>query len=101
LTKPWLAGFIDAEGCFSTNKYIPRFKLENHYKEFELYKKIREYLTVGNMLLTSPRTYIVSNNPTVVLEVNKVKDLKEILIPLMYKDDGLLLKSLKAKDFLL
>ncbi len=27
ITKYWLAGFIDAEGCFSTNKYVPRFKL--------------------------------------------------------------------------
>jgi cytochrome c oxidase subunit 3 len=101
ITKYWLAGFIDGEGCFSTNKYIPRFKLENHYKEFELYKKIREYLTVGNMLLSSPRTYRVNSNPTVVLEVNKIKDIKEILIPLMYKNDCLLLKSLKSKDYLL
>jgi hypothetical protein len=37
----------------------------------------------------------------IVLEINKIKELKEILIPLMYKDNCLLLKSLKSKDFLL
>jgi hypothetical protein len=36
-----------------------------------------------------------------VLEINKIKELKEVLIPLMYKNDCLLLKSLKSKDFLL
>ena len=101
ITKYWLAGFIDAEGCFSTNKYVPRFKLENHYKESELYKKIEEYLTVGNLLLTSSRKSITKSNPMVVLEVNKVKELIEIVIPLMYENDNLLLKSLKSKDFLL
>ena len=44
ITKFWLAGFIDGEGTFSTNKYIPRFKLENNIKELELYNKIREFL---------------------------------------------------------
>lgn len=27
ITKFWLAGFIDGKGSFSTNKYVPRFKL--------------------------------------------------------------------------
>jgi hypothetical protein len=101
ITECWLAGFIDGEGCFSTNKYVPRFKLENHYKEFELYRKIREYLTVGNIMLTSPRTHIFNSNPMIVLEINQIKQLKEILMPLMYKNDCLLLKSQKFKDFLL
>lgn len=96
-----MAGFIDGEGCFSTNKYVPRFKLENHYKEFELYRKIREYLTVGNIMLTSPRIHIFNSNPMIVLEINQIKQLKEILIPLIYKNDCVLLKSQKSKDFLL
>ncbi len=101
ITKCWLAGFIDGEGCFSYNKNVPRFKIENNYKELELYKIIIEYLTVGNIMLTSPRISRVNSNPMVVLEINKIKDLKEILIPLMYKDNYVLLKSLKSKDFLL
>lgn len=101
ITKCWLAGFIDGEGCFSYNKYVPRFKLENHYKELELYKKIREYLTVGNTLLTSPRINVANSNPMIVLEINKIKEIIEVLLPLMYKDGYILLKSLKSKDFIL
>jgi hypothetical protein len=30
ITTYWLIGFID--GIFSFNKYVPRFKLENHIR---------------------------------------------------------------------
>ncbi len=101
ITKFWLAGFID--GCasyatFSTNKYIPRFKLENNIKELELYNKIREFLTTGRVLYTSSRK---DKNPTIVLELNKIQDLKGNLIPLMYNDGNVILRTLKHKDFLL
>lgn len=101
ITKSWLAGFIDAEATFSTNKYVPRFKLENHVKELELYNKIKEFFNVGNVLLTSPRVDRINSNPTIVLEINKVQELREILIPLLYNNDDILLKTLKAQDFLL
>ena len=101
ITKNWLAGFIDAEATFSTNKYVPRFKLENHIKELELYNKIKEFLKVGNVLLTTPRVYKENSNPTIVLEINKIQELKDILIPLMFDKDCLLLQTLKAKDFFL
>ena len=102
ITKYWLAGFIDAEATFSTNKYVPRFKLENHIKELELYNKIKEFFKVGNVLLTTPRVYRDNSSPTIVLEINKIKELRDILIPLMYnKENFLLLKTLKAQDFLL
>lgn len=99
ITKFWLAGFIDGEGSFSTNKYVPRFKLENHIRELELYKKINEFLNVGNIRLTSQRTDRENSNPTIVLEVNKIKELKERLIPLMYDNNTIILKSLKSNDF--
>lgn len=89
ITKYWLAGFIDAEGTFSTNKYVPRFKLENHVKELELYNKIREFIGVGNVLLTTPRVYREDSHPTIVFEINKIKLLINILIPLMYEDNNL------------
>lgn len=98
ITKFWLAGFIDGEATFSTNKYIPRFKLENNIKELELYNKIREFLTTGKVLYTSSRK---DKNPTIVLELNKIQDLKGNLIPLMYNDGNVILKTLKHKDFLL
>ena len=100
ITKYWLAGFIDAEASFSTNKYVPRFKLENHIKELELYNKIKDFLKTGNLLLTTPREYKVNSNPTIVLEINKVNELRVNLIPLMYDHNKeVLLKTLKAQDF--
>jgi len=101
ITNNWLVGFIDGEGSFSTNKYVPRFKLENHIKELDLYKKINEFLNVGNIYIASHRIDRVNSNPTIVLEVNKIKELNEVLIPLMYDNDSILLKSLKSNDFLL
>lgn len=99
ITKFWLAGFIDGEGSFSTNKYVPRFKLENHVKELELYNKIKEFLNVGNIIITSKRIDRDNSNPTIVLEVNKIKELKDILIPLMFDKGTILLKTLKSNDF--
>ena len=99
ITKYWLAGFIEAEGTFSTNKYVPRFKLENHIKELELYNKIREFFNVGNVLFTSPRVDRVNSNPTVVLEINKVQEIRDNLLPLLYDNKSILLKTLKAQDF--
>jgi len=95
-----LAGFIDGDGTFSTNKYVPRFKLENHIKELELYNKIREFINVGNIMIVTSIINRVNSNFTIVLEINKIKELKEILIPLMYDSDYILLQSFKSSDFL-
>jgi hypothetical protein len=78
---------------------VPRFKLENHIKELELYNKIKEFFKVGNVLLTTPRVERVNSNPTIVLEINKINELRDILIPLMYDKGCILLKTLKANDF--
>lgn len=104
ITKYWLAGFIDAEGTFSTSRYVPRFRLENHVKELELYNKIKEFLALhniqANVVLTMPRVYNIHSNATIVLEVNKIGQLISYLIPLMEQDKPIL-KTLKSKDFLL
>jgi len=75
--------------------------LENHIKELELYKKIKEFLGVGNIYFITSRINRPKANSTIILEVNKIKELKNILIPLMYEGDKLLLCTLKSKDFLL
>ncbi len=72
--------------------------LENHIKELELYNKIREIFNVGNVLFTSPRVDRVNSNPTVVLEINKVQEIRDNLLPLLYDNSSILLKTLKAQD---
>jgi group I intron endonuclease len=99
ITKYWLAGFIDVVGEFSTFRNIPRFKLESHIIELELYNKIKEFIGVGKLVYTMPLANRKNINPTIVLEVNKVKELLDVLIPLIYKDNLVLLKSLKSIDF--
>jgi len=64
-----------------------------------LYNKIKEFLSVGNVILTSPRVDRVNSNPTVILEINKVQELRKNLIPLLYNNNDILLKTLKAQDF--
>jgi hypothetical protein len=93
-----LSGFIDAEGCFSTNKYIPRFKIENHIKELELYNKIREFFTCGTIFYTMPRS--LTSNPTIILEINDIKLFKKVIIPFIFEKEKILLKTLKKQDFL-
>jgi len=70
-------------------------------KELELYNKIKEFFNVGNVFLTLPRANKVNSNPTIVLEINKVQEIRGNLIPLLYDNDFVLLKTLKAQDFLL
>lgn len=95
ITDDWLAGFVDGDGTFSTNKCKPRLKLENHIKELELYNRIRKYLGTGNMSIGSVRPGRENHNITVTLEVNSIKELKNIIIPIMHGR----LKSLKLLDF--
>jgi hypothetical protein len=76
---------------------VARFKLKNHIKELELYNKIREFFNTGNVLLTTPREYRVNSNPTIALEINKINELRDIFIPLMFNDNKeVLLKTLKS-----
>lgn len=50
-------------------------------------------------MLISQRIDKFNSNPTIVLEVNKIKELKEVLIPLIYDNNTILLKTLKSEDF--
>ncbi len=99
VTKHWLAGFIDGDGTFSTNKYVPRFKLENHIKELNLYYKIKEFLGMGNLVIINKQRKTFQT--TIILEINEIKKLIDVIIPLMYNNDTLILKTLKSSDFLL
>lgn len=50
-------------------------------------------------MLISQRIGRFNSYPTIVLEVNKIKELKEVLIPLIYDNNTVLLKTLKSEDF--
>jgi len=69
--------------------------LENHIKELELYKKIRDYLGTGNLSIGSVRPNRENQSITVSLEINKIKELIYIIIPIMTGR----LKTLKLLDF--
>jgi hypothetical protein len=73
--------------------------LENHVKELELYNKLREFFNAGNVILTTPKVDRVNSNPTIVLEINKIREIRDNLIPLLYNNENMLLKTLKAEDF--
>jgi hypothetical protein len=66
-----------------------------------LYNKIKAFLKDGNLLYTLSREAKVNSSPTILFEMHEVEKLNKILIPLMYDNDCILLKTLKAKDFLL
>ena len=101
----WLGGFTDGEGCFSTNKHKVRLKYENHHKEHPLFLKIQEFffnLTTfygGNLMITKSRSNRINSNPTVVLEFNQIKVLKNVIIPFFLGENHPILYTKKIKDF--
>ncbi len=77
LTKYWLGGFTDGDGSFSFGNYKPRFKYENHIKELELFKRIKEFLNIeSNINITKARNNRPNANITVVLDINDIVSLK-------------------------
>jgi hypothetical protein len=108
ISDNWLAGFVDGEGCFSASTEGALFKLENHIKELELFKKIKEYLNyrsaTGNLNIVLQRKTRVNSNPMVTLLFNNIRDLKNVIVPLFSKTDCIFkptsgLQSKKIKDF--
>jgi hypothetical protein len=78
---------------------MPRFKIENHIREFELYQKMKEFIGIGNITLSSSRLDRINTNPTIVFEINQINNLVGVLIPLIYNNNNILLKTLKLEDF--
>jgi len=70
LSINWLGGFTDGDGSFSISKYKPRLKYENHFKELELFKRIKEILNPSsNLIITKPRVNRPNANVTVCLDI--------------------------------
>lgn len=102
ITDHWLAGFTDGDGSFSSNKHVPRFKLENHAKELELFHMIKKYVNSGNLIITPPRKNRPVSNSTVVLEINNIHALKNVIVPLFTEKvtkKGSKLRTLQSKKF--
>lgn len=101
ITDYWLGGFVDGDGCFSCSNFGPRFKFENHIKELELLKKIKEYLNSGILSITKPRKNRINSNPTCILDLNNIHVLKNVIIPTLKDCEFQKLHPLcqKIKDF--
>jgi hypothetical protein len=101
ITNFWLGGFVDGDGTFSTNKQVPRFKLENHYKELNLFHKINFFFNdTGKVRVTKSRKNKINSKPTVVLEFNQISFLKNVIIPTFFDETGIqILQTKKVNDF--
>lgn len=94
-----MSGFIDGEGCFNINviksksyksgyQVKPRFILTQHLRDLELMNIIAEYLGCGTLNKTT--------DTCLYLTVSKLKDINEIIIPLLTKYP---LQGSKKSDF--
>ena len=95
ISPSWLCGFTEGDGCFSTNKNIPRLRFENDIKEYNVLNEINLYFNnIGNLSIS--KRYRKNKESFVVLEFNQISFLKNIIIEL-YKNNHLYSK--KIKDF--
>ena len=103
LTDNWIGGFFDGDGCFSASNSVPRFIFENHIKELELFKRIKEYFVskncTGTLKVIPPSLKNNSNksSPSVSFEIDTIHELQNVVVPLFSNQN--LLQSKKRKDF--
>jgi hypothetical protein len=94
----WLAGFIDAEGCFyvsmTGNRPRPQFILVSALEEIDLFEKIKSHYGIGSVRIRRAKT-----KPSYALfQVNNNQDLA-ILFQLLDHGQALRLKTKKALDY--
>jgi LAGLIDADG endonuclease len=54
ITTPWLIGFSEGDGSFSTNKLVPRLSIQLTLKDAFLLEAIREFFCTGNIHYEKP-----------------------------------------------
>jgi hypothetical protein len=79
ITDDWLLGFIEGDASFSTSGLMPRLKFENHIKEFKLLQEIQRFIGYGSLINKNRKYRGLNENPTAVLEINKIIDLKNFV----------------------
>jgi len=95
----WLAGFVEAEGCFSvtifkskTSKFGEAVKLSfiltQNVRDEDLMKSLIEYLGCGYTTL--------ENRGTIDFKVTKISNIRDVIIPFFNKYP---LQGVKSKDF--
>jgi hypothetical protein len=58
----------------------PRLKFENHIKEIKLFQIIQKYIGYGSLITKVRKERGFNDNPTAVLEINKINILKNVII---------------------
>jgi hypothetical protein len=77
---------------------MPRLKFENHIRELELFKRIKEFLKISNKIRnTKPKLNRPNSNATVCLDILNIYLLRNVFVPLYSKEE--ILKTKKFKDF--
>lgn len=85
-TNDWLAGFIEADGSFVVSfedkangipvRPRPILNLTQSKVEYEMFKALQKYLDVGR---------VQTNRDNVTLVISSIKELVEVIIPILYK----------------
>jgi len=95
ITLPWLIGFTEGDGSFTTNKNYPVLCWTLSSRELNLLKAIREFLG-GQGHLSTIQTKILSQKDKSYLIISKIDLLFNTILPL-FNSHGLY--SVKAIDY--
>ncbi|GGU89359.1 hypothetical protein GCM10010211_64830 [Streptomyces albospinus] len=103
ITDSWLLGFIEGDASFSTSNLRPRLKFENHIKEMELIKAIKEKMGTGSLIENKKRSIArgFNENPTVVLDIANISFLYNIICFKFKPNDFLSKKKLDYIDWMI